>query len=139
MAAYTTKIFVLLALLALSASATMAATSYYCPPMTAMGAMEPCRQYLMQEFGMGGSPAMIMQQPPAMLRQQCCMQLQGMMPQCQCNAMCQMMQSIQQDPSTYYGGEQQMMMMRLAGTAMRLPYICGTTPAYCQLFPGGGC
>ncbi|MBC3809764.1 hypothetical protein H8K52_20740, partial [Undibacterium seohonense] len=113
MAAYTTKIFALFALIALSASATTAITTMqYFPPALAMGTMDPCRQYMMQTLGMGSSTAMFMSQPMALLQQQCCMQLQGMMPQCQYDTSCQMMQSMQQVICAGLG--QQQMMMKMA-------------------------
>ncbi|KAG8098299.1 hypothetical protein GUJ93_ZPchr0013g35408 [Zizania palustris] len=135
MAAYTTKIFALFALLALSASAATAITTMqYFPPMMAMGTMDPCRHYMMQTLGMGSSTAMFMSQPMAFLRQQCCMkmQLQAMMPQCNCDASCQMMQNIQQ---VICGGlEHQQMKME-----MDMPYMCNMAPTNFQLSPYGCC
>uniref|UniRef100_A0A0E0GU85 BOS complex subunit TMEM147 n=1 Tax=Oryza nivara TaxID=4536 RepID=A0A0E0GU85_ORYNI len=123
MAAYTSKIFALFALIALSASATTAITTMqYFPPTLAMGTMDPCRQYMMQKLGMGSSTAMFMSQPMALLQQQCCMQLQGMMPQCHCGTSCQMMQSMQQVICAGLG-QQQMMKM-----AMQMPYMCNMAP-----------
>uniref|UniRef100_A0A0E0KJF8 Bifunctional inhibitor/plant lipid transfer protein/seed storage helical domain-containing protein n=1 Tax=Oryza punctata TaxID=4537 RepID=A0A0E0KJF8_ORYPU len=91
------KILALFALLALSASAATAITPMpYLPPTIAVGTMDPCRQYMMQTTGIGSYATMFMSQPIALLQQQCCMQLQGMMPQCQCSATCQMMQNMQQ-------------------------------------------
>ncbi|KAG8098309.1 hypothetical protein GUJ93_ZPchr0013g36166 [Zizania palustris] len=121
MAAYTTKIFALFALLALSASAATAVTTmHYLPPMMVMGTMDPCRQYMMQTLGMDSSTAMFMSQPTAFLRQQCCMQmqLQAMMPQCHCDASCQMMQNMQQ---VICGGLEHQQMMKMA---MDMPYMC---------------
>uniref|UniRef100_A0A0D9ZDM1 BOS complex subunit TMEM147 n=1 Tax=Oryza glumipatula TaxID=40148 RepID=A0A0D9ZDM1_9ORYZ len=126
MAAYTSKIFALfalIALIALSASASTAITTMqYFPPTLAMGTMDPCRQYMMQTLGMGSSTAMFMSQPMALLQQQCCMQLQGMMPQCHCGTSCQMMQSMQQVICAGLG-QQQMMKM-----AMQMPYMCNMAP-----------
>ncbi|KAL5209008.1 hypothetical protein ABZP36_004631 [Zizania latifolia] len=151
MAAYATKIFALFALLALSASAATAITTMqYFPPMMAMGTMDPCRQYMMQTLGMGSSTAMFMSQPMAFLRQQCCMQmqLQAMMPQCHCDASCQMMQNMQQ---VICGGLEHQQMMKMAmdmpymcnmahqqmmkKMAMDMPYTCNMAPTNFQLSP----
>uniref|UniRef100_A0A0E0D7C4 BOS complex subunit TMEM147 n=1 Tax=Oryza meridionalis TaxID=40149 RepID=A0A0E0D7C4_9ORYZ len=129
MAAYTTKIFALFALIALSASATTAITTMqYFPPTLAMGTTDPYRQYMMQTLGMGSSTAMFMSQPMALLQQQCCMQLQGMMPQCNCDTSCQMMQSMQQVICAGLGEQQMMMNM-----AMQMPYMCSMAPVNFQL------
>ncbi|KAG8043238.1 hypothetical protein GUJ93_ZPchr0111g33296 [Zizania palustris] len=124
MAAYATKIFALFALFVLSASAATAVTTMqYFPPMMAMGTMDPCRQYMMQTLGMGSFTAMFMSQPMSFLRQQCCMQmqLQAMMPQCHCDASCQMMQNRQ----VICGGLEHQQMMKMA---MDMPYVQhGTT------------
>ncbi|XP_006650648.1 10 kDa prolamin [Oryza brachyantha] len=133
MAAYTTKIFALFALIALFANAATAYTTVqYFPPTLAMGTMDPCRQYMMQTLGMGSPTAMFMSQPMAFLQQQCCMQLQGMMPQCHCGASCQMMQNMQQVICAGLGQQQMMMKM-----AMQMPYMCNMAPVNFQISPCG--
>ncbi|BAH92382.1 10 kDa prolamin-like [Oryza sativa Japonica Group] len=134
MASY--KILVVFALLALSASAATAITTTipYFPSTLAMGTMNPCKLYMMQTLGMGSYATMFMSQPIALLQQQCCMQLQGMIPQCHCGASCQMMQNMQ---NAICGGlGQQQMMMKMV---MQLPYVCNMAPANFQLFPYGCC
>uniref|UniRef100_A0A0D9X7G1 Bifunctional inhibitor/plant lipid transfer protein/seed storage helical domain-containing protein n=1 Tax=Leersia perrieri TaxID=77586 RepID=A0A0D9X7G1_9ORYZ len=64
--------------------------------------------------------------PVVSLQQQCCMQLQGMIPQCQCGATCQMMQNMQY---------QQLMM----NMAMQRPYMCNMAAGNFQPCPYGCC
>uniref|UniRef100_A0A0D9W9Y6 Bifunctional inhibitor/plant lipid transfer protein/seed storage helical domain-containing protein n=1 Tax=Leersia perrieri TaxID=77586 RepID=A0A0D9W9Y6_9ORYZ len=127
MAAY--KILALFALLSLSASSAIAITTM---PTMAMGTMDPCRQYMMQYMSMGSPTTMFMQLPMAALQQQCCMQLQGMIPQCQCGTTCQMMQNMQQVICGGLGQQQMMMNM-----ATQLSYMCNMATAKFQLSPCG--
>ncbi|KAF8779696.1 hypothetical protein HU200_002448 [Digitaria exilis] len=84
---------------------TMASSS---SSMMGMGSMVPCMQSCMmqQPFSMVGSPflAMMLQQSPWAMQQQCCSQktmIQGMMsPQCHCGSMCQIMQMQQSRMAT---------------------------------------
>uniref|UniRef100_J3MMR5 Bifunctional inhibitor/plant lipid transfer protein/seed storage helical domain-containing protein n=1 Tax=Oryza brachyantha TaxID=4533 RepID=J3MMR5_ORYBR len=135
----TYKILALFALLALSASATTAITTMqYFSPTVVANTMDPCRQYMMQTLGMGGYTTMLfMSQPTALLQQQCCMQLQGMVPQCQCGTSCQMMMNMQQ---AICGGLMQPQMMMKMAMAMQLPNMCSSmAPDYCQFSPYGCC
>uniref|UniRef100_J3LT59 Bifunctional inhibitor/plant lipid transfer protein/seed storage helical domain-containing protein n=1 Tax=Oryza brachyantha TaxID=4533 RepID=J3LT59_ORYBR len=94
--------------------------------------MDPCRQYMMHylDLDMGGYATMFMLQPVSLMQRQCCMQLQGMMPQCQCGSGCQMMQNMQQ---TICGGLMWPQMMNKM--VMQLPNMCGMAPSYCQFSP----
>uniref|UniRef100_A0A0D9X7G0 Bifunctional inhibitor/plant lipid transfer protein/seed storage helical domain-containing protein n=1 Tax=Leersia perrieri TaxID=77586 RepID=A0A0D9X7G0_9ORYZ len=129
------KVLALFAILALSASAATAITTMqYFTPTIAMGTIDPCRQYMTQYMSMGSNPTMFMQLPMASLQQQCCMQLQGMIPQCQCGATYQMMQNMQQVICSGLGQQQLMMNM-----AMQCPYMCNMAAGNFQPCPYGCC
>uniref|UniRef100_J3MMR6 Bifunctional inhibitor/plant lipid transfer protein/seed storage helical domain-containing protein n=1 Tax=Oryza brachyantha TaxID=4533 RepID=J3MMR6_ORYBR len=130
----TYKILALFALLALSASATTAITTMqYFSPTVAANTMDPCRQYMMQTLGRGGYTTMLfMSQPAALLQQQCCMQLQGMVPQCRCGTSCHMLLDMQQ---AICGGLMQPQMKM----AMQLPNMCNSMAPNYQFSPYDCC